>query len=169
MSSARLTHSGTIALNAAVMNTGSTLSLHHTGLTVSDLDRALLFWCDGLGGRVLFRQRRAGGYFGTIIGEADARVEMVQVELTAGGHRIELFQFDPLGNSYRLRAADVGFAHLCVSTPDLDVVLARLERAGGHRVSDPVQIDAGINAGGRAVYVRDSDGHVVELFEPGSS
>ena len=31
-------------------------------------------------------------------------------------------------------------------------------------VSDPVYIDSGANAGGRAVYVRDPDGHTVELF-----
>jgi glyoxylase I family protein len=155
-------------LNVVVMTADQDLSLHHTGLTVSDLDRALTFWCDALGGRVLFRQQRDGGYFATVVGEAGARVQMAHVELAPGGHRIELFQFEPAGDSYRLRTADVGFAHLCVSTPDLDPVVARLEAAGGHRVSDPVQIDDGINAGGRAVYVRDPDGHVVEIFQPGS-
>ena len=39
--------------------------------------------------------------------------------------------------------------------------------AGGTPVTpEPVAIDRGANAGGRALYVRDPDGHVLELFEP---
>ena len=67
---------------------------------------------------------------------------------------------------HRMRAADIGFAHVCLATDDLDAILASLEDAGGRRMTDPVEIDGGVNAGGRAVYVRDPDGHVVELFGP---
>jgi catechol 2,3-dioxygenase-like lactoylglutathione lyase family enzyme len=59
----------------------------------------------------------------------------------------------------------VGFAHVCVATDELDGLLGRLETAGGARMTDPVEIDAGVNVGGRAVYVRDPDGHVLELFQ----
>lgn len=142
-------------------------AMHHTGLTVSDLDRALGFWCDALGGRLIFRQEREGGYFAAIVREPQARVQMAHLELEPGGHRIELFQFDaPTAGSHRLRPADVGFAHVCVATDKLKSLLARLEAAGGTRMSDPVKIDGGVNAGGRAVYVRDPDGHVVEVFQP---
>jgi glyoxylase I family protein len=141
-------------------------ALHHTGLTVSDLDRALGFWCEALGGRLIFRQEREGGYFAAIVREPGARVMMAHLELEPGGHRVELFQFaTPPAGSHRLRPADVGFAHICVATDDLDPLLARLEAAGGERMSDPVEIDGGVNAGGRAVYVRDPDGHVVEVFQ----
>ncbi len=144
-------------------------ALHHTGLTVSDLDRALSFWCDALGGELIFRQEREGGYFAAIVAEPAARVRMAHLELEPGGHRIELFQFDaPPAGSHRLRPADTGFAHVCVSTEELEGLVARLETAGGARMSDPVEIDGGVNAGGRAVYVRDPDGHVLEVFEPGS-
>ncbi|MDQ6818607.1 MAG: VOC family protein [Actinomycetota bacterium] len=141
--------------------------LHHTGLTVSDLDRALRFWCDALGGQEVFRQERSGGYFEAIVCEPGARVRMAQLELEPGGHRVELFHFDaPQAGGHRLRPADVGFAHVCVATDEIDALLGRLETAGGTRMTDPVEIDAGVNAGGRAVYVRDPDGHVLELFQP---
>jgi glyoxylase I family protein len=141
--------------------------LHHTGMTVSDIDLALGFWCDALGGREIFRQERAGGYFAEIVCEPGARVRMAQLELSPGGHRLELFEFQsPAGEHHRLRSADVGFAHVCVATEELDHLLERLEAAGGRRMTDPVAIDGGVNAGGRAVYVRDPDGHVVELFQP---
>jgi len=143
------------------------IALHHTGLTVSDLDRSLQFWCDALGGRLIFRQEREGGYFAAIVREPEAKVRMAQVELAGGGHRVELFQFDrPAAGSHRSRPADVGFAHICVVTCELDLLLARLEAAGGTRMSDPVAIDAGVNAGGRAVYVRDPDGHALEVLQP---
>lgn len=141
--------------------------LHHTGLTVSDLERALGFWADALGGQLVFRQERAGGYFAAIVGEPSARVKMAQLELEPSGHRIELFEFEaPPAGHHRQRPADVGFAHVCVTTDDVEGLLERLEAAGGSRMSDPVAIDAGVNAGGRALYVRDPDGHVLEVFQP---
>jgi catechol 2,3-dioxygenase-like lactoylglutathione lyase family enzyme len=66
----------------------------------------------------------------------------------------------------RLRPRDVGFAHVCVAVEDLDEALARLVAGGGEPFSPPVEVDTGANRGGRAVYVRDPDGHVVELFVP---
>jgi hypothetical protein len=104
------------------------------------------------------------------VGEPEVRVRMVQLELEPGGHRIELFQFDaPPAGGHRLRPADVGFVQTCVTTTDPEPLLARLEVAGGRRVSDPVAIDGGVNARGRAVYVRDRDGQAVELFRPGAA
>jgi hypothetical protein len=39
-------------------------------------------------------------------------------------------------------------------------------QAGGRPFTGPVAVDTGANRGGRALYVRDPDGHVVELFQP---
>ena len=142
-------------------------TFHHTGLTVSDIERALGFWGEALGGTIVVRQEQHGGYFGAIIGESDAHVKMAQLELRPGGHRVELFEF--AGNHTRdryTRPVEVGFAHICIATDDVEAVMSRLEAAGGSRVSDAVEIDDGVNAGGRAVYVRDPDGHVVEVFQP---
>ena len=45
--------------------------------------------------------------------------------------------------------------------------MARLLAAGGTTATpEPVVIDRGANTGGRALYIRDPDGHVLELFEP---
>jgi glyoxylase I family protein len=141
--------------------------LHHTGLTVSDLDRSLRFWRDAVGAREVMAQEQDGGYFEAVVREPGARVRMAHLELDPGGPRIELFEFaSPAGGRHEARPADVGFAHVCLLTETLDELLERLERAGGRRFGDPVTVDRGANAGARAVYVRDPDGHVVELFEP---
>lgn len=143
--------------------------LHHAGMTVSDLDRALAFWRDALGMETVVDQESRGGYFEAIVGERDVVVRTHHLAFGGQGARVELFQFlSPRGGRHLSRPADVGFAHVCVAVDDgLDELLARLVAAGGTPVTpEPVEVDRGANAGGRAVYVRDPDGHVLELFQP---
>jgi catechol 2,3-dioxygenase-like lactoylglutathione lyase family enzyme len=141
--------------------------IHHTGLTVSNLERSLAFWGEALGMQVVMQQDRRGGYFEAIVGEHGVDVRTAQVAFAGEGARIELFEFrSPRGGSAVLRTADVGFAHVCVTCDDIDALLERLVAAGGEAVSAPVAVDSGANAGGRGVYVRDPDGHVLELFTP---
>jgi catechol 2,3-dioxygenase-like lactoylglutathione lyase family enzyme len=95
---------------------------------------------------------------------------MAHLAFGGKGHRIELFEYrSPRGGRVAPRPADVGFAHVCVTCDDLDAMLARLVAAGGRALSEPVTVDTGANAGGRAVYVCDPDGHTVELFTPPSA
>ena len=48
---------------------------------------------------------------------------------------------------------------------DLDGTYRRLQAGGVGFISAPVEIDTGINTGGRALYLRDPDGIPMELFE----
>jgi catechol 2,3-dioxygenase-like lactoylglutathione lyase family enzyme len=138
--------------------------LHHTGLTVADMDRSLHFWRDAMGMEVVFQQEKAGGYLEAIVGEPGAHVLMTHLAFGGEGPRIELFQYlAPSGGQHLSRPADVGFAHVCVACDDLDERLERLVAAGGRPFSTPVEVDTGVNKGGRSVYLRDTDGHVVEL------
>jgi len=139
----------------------------HTGLTVSDLEASLRFWRDALGMREAMSQEKEGGYLEAIVREPGAHVRMVHLEFPDGGSRIELFQYlAPRGGRVNGRPADVGFSPVCVACTDVDGLVARLVAAGGTPLSDPVDVDTGANRGGRCVYVRDPDGHVVELFAP---
>jgi catechol 2,3-dioxygenase-like lactoylglutathione lyase family enzyme len=140
--------------------------LHHTGLTISNLERSLGFWRDAMGMTVLFEQEKAGGYLEAIVREPRAHVRMAHLAFGGTGPRIELFEYiTPPGGEHVSRPADVGFAHICVACDDLDERLARLVAAGGEPLSGPVVVDTGVNRGGRGVYLRDPDGHMVELFE----
>jgi len=140
--------------------------LHHTGLTVSDLQRSLKFWRDALGMEVLFEQEKVGGYIEAIVREPAAHVRMAHLAFGGDGTRIELFEYvAPPGGRHIQRPADVGFSHVCVACDDLDERLERLVAAGGTAFSKPIEVDTGVNRGGRGVYLRDPDGHVVELFE----
>ena len=141
-------------------------TLHHTGLTVSDLERSLQFWRDAMGMEELFQQEKEGGYLEAIVREPGAHVRMAHLAFSGEGPRIELFQYlAPSGGQHLSRPADQGFVHVCIACEDLDERMKRLVAAGGTPFSEPVVIDTGVNRGGRGVYLRDPDGHVVELFE----
>jgi catechol 2,3-dioxygenase-like lactoylglutathione lyase family enzyme len=144
--------------------------LHHTGYTVSDLDRSVAFYRDLLGCEVLAEQEKRGGYLAAIVGYPDAHVRMAHLRLPAGEHVVELFQYvAPAGVAADVEPKNVGASHLCFLTDDLARDYERLSAAGVSFVSPPVEVDTGINAGGYALYLRDPDGIVVELFQPPAS
>ena len=81
--------------------------LHHTGLTVADLERSLRFWRDAMGMDVLFQQEKDRGYLEAIVGEPGAHVRMAHLAFGGEGPRIELFQYlAPSGGQHRLRPAE---------------------------------------------------------------
>ncbi len=142
-------------------------SLHHTGLTVRDLDASLRFYRDLLGMEVLFEAEREGGYFGAIVGYPDARVRMAHVVFPGSEHRLEIFEYirpEPRGDPGEPR--DVGITHVCLAVEDMEALHARLAAAGVDFYSEPVLVDQGVSAGGWGVYLRDPDGITVELFQP---
>ena len=140
-------------------------SLHHTGLTVSDLDRSLAFWRDALGMEVVMAQDKQGGYLEAIVREPGAHVRMAHLAFASDGPRIELFQYlAPVGGRAALRPADVGFAHVCILCDEIEPLLERAVAAGGVPFTEVIEVDTGANRGSRCLYLRDPDGHVVELF-----
>ncbi|MQA24472.1 MAG: hypothetical protein GEU94_03165 [Micromonosporaceae bacterium] len=141
--------------------------IHHTGLTVSDLDRSVSFYRDLLGCAEVMRQEKKGGYLTAIVGYPDAHVRMAHLRAPTGGHIIELFQYlAPPQLSAELEPRRLGNAHLCFLVDDLDAVHTRLVQAHVDLFSPPVEVDTGANAGGKALYLRDPDGITLELFQP---
>jgi len=144
-------------------------ALHHTGYTVSDLDRSVAFYRDLMGLEVLAQQEKQGGYLAAIVGYPFAHVRMAHLRAPASGHVLELFEYiAPKGETpERIEPRDVGTAHLCFLVDDLDAVYRRLVDAGVETfVSAPVLVDTGINTGGYGIYLRDPDGIVLEIFQP---
>ncbi len=123
-------------------------ALHHTGYTVSDLDRSVAFYRDLMGLEVIAQQEKEGGYLAAIVGYPDAHVKMAHLRAPASGHVLELFEYvAPEGSAPdRIEPKDVGSAHLCFL---VDVL-----------------VDTGINTGGYGVYLRDPDGILLEIFQP---
>lgn len=64
-----------------------------------------------------------------------------------------------------LRNPQPGAMHLAFLVPDIDPVFARVTQRGGIPLSEPVTITEGINAGGRACYLKGPDGITIELLQ----
>jgi len=146
----------------------ATRSLHHTGFTVSDLDRSVAFYRDLLGCEVIATQEKEGGYLAAIVGYPDAHVRMAHLRVPGGEHVIELFQYlSPAGGRADVEPRNVGASHLCFVVADLQAVYEDLlERGVTSFVSPPIEVDTGINRGGLGIYLRDPDGITVEIFQP---
>jgi catechol 2,3-dioxygenase-like lactoylglutathione lyase family enzyme len=142
--------------------------IHHTSLTVSDLERSLKFYRDILGCEVLATQEKQGGYLAAIVGYPDAHVRMAHLRLPNGETLIELFEYlAPAGTKADVEPRNVGASHICFVVADLRETYAALRANGVDSfVSPPVFVDTGANAGGWGVYLRDPDGIVLEFFQP---
>lgn len=140
-------------------------SIDHTGLTVSDLDRALGFYRDVLGLELVMQQEKAGGYLAAITGYPGAHVRMAHLT-TPGGGRLELFEYVvPRGSGRPPGTSTIGITHVCLVVADIRETYRKLVDAGAEPLSEPIEIDTGANAGAYGVYVRDPDGIVLELFQ----
>lgn len=133
----------------------------HVGLCVSDLERSLRFYRDGLGFREVGRLHTRGERVDVLLGLARADVSARFLE--RDGTRLELLRVEPMGAPARAPRPmnRPGLTHLSLRVEDLDAALHRLESAGGHaleatRVDDPEH-------GVAAVFVLDPDGTRVEL------
>ena len=164
------------------------LHVDHVALTVPDLDRAVAFYSDVIGGVQLYR-----------IGPFDAAVmprmldgrDWTEAHINVPGAclsiamlqvgpnlMLELFQYtEP--KTRRLeppRNCDLGGHHIAFKVADLDVAVKFLESHGVRVLAGPVALEDGPCAGLRINYFLDPWGNQLELveykrqaFEEGSS
>jgi catechol 2,3-dioxygenase-like lactoylglutathione lyase family enzyme len=61
---------------------------------------------------------------------------------------------------------NIGAGHICFNVESLPVVLEQFKKQGADLKGEPVEVVAGANKGGLAVYTSDPDGIVIELIQP---
>jgi catechol 2,3-dioxygenase-like lactoylglutathione lyase family enzyme len=144
------------------------LAVHHAGITVSDLDRAIAFYRDGIGLEVQMVFERDDETIARVVGMPGARLRIAFMRAGDESTRVELLQYlDPSGQPLSFRSNQPGSGHVCFQVDDVVAVVERLRAAGATFISDaPVELLQGPNAGARAMYLRDPDGAAVELFQP---
>ena len=89
-------------------------SFHHTGISVSDLDRSIRFYCELLGMKLEWRiDHKRGEAFEKVVGLTD--VDVSYAMLSGYGGRIELFQYHSAEGKPFLSdklVSDKGITHL---------------------------------------------------------
>ena len=139
----------------------------HTSYSVSDLSRTLPFYRDLLGFEVVHeRPEIVNSYWRSIVGFPDAVARDALLKIPGSDHFLELIEYkNPRGVAQNLTPNNPGSSHVSYLVDDLRGLYARLKEANVSFISEPVYLDAGPNAGGWALYMKDPDGIVIELFQ----
>jgi catechol 2,3-dioxygenase-like lactoylglutathione lyase family enzyme len=141
--------------------------MHHAGLHVRDLDRSIAFYRDHLGLILLARRDATADYTSAVVGYPCAHLRFAFLRHPAGGPILELIEYvAPRGEAIDTATKNPGTAHVCFEVADINGVHARLAAIGVRfRSAAPVEILAGVNRGGYAIYFTDPDGIVLELLQ----
>ena len=140
--------------------------VHHVGLTVADLDRAVSFWARLLGATPRDRRVLEGPQLATMVGYPGIRVEACWLDLP-GGTALELLRYLHRDDApYDPGTAHPGNVHVCLRVDDMDAAHAHAVACGARPVSErPIDVAAGPRAGARLAYLRDPDGVTIELVQ----
>ncbi len=142
------------------------IAADHTGFTVANFERSLIFWQDVLGFELSHRAHHTGDLASEVTGVAGAEISIAV--LKGFGHKIELLEYlVPADRKHvDLRPCDVGSVHIALTVDNLDAVLNAIAASGWKAAGKPQTLQSGPNAGKRVVYVRDPDGTTIEFMQP---
>jgi catechol 2,3-dioxygenase-like lactoylglutathione lyase family enzyme len=135
--------------------------LSHVGICVSDLERSLRFYREGLGFREVGALDIGGEPSATLLELPDVALRARYLE--RDGVRIELLHYPrpgATGGGARPMNA-LGLTHLSFRVSDLDAALARLLALGGVALDHTRVANAAL--GMQAVFLTDPDGTRIEL------
>jgi catechol 2,3-dioxygenase-like lactoylglutathione lyase family enzyme len=140
--------------------------VHHIGVTVADMDRAVLFWERLLGATARDRRVLQGPQLGTMVGYPGIRIDSCWIDLP-GGVALELLRYLERDETpYEPGTAHPGNVHVCLRVADMDAAHAHALACGARAVSErPIDVIAGPRAGSRLAYLRDPDGVTIELVQ----
>lgn len=133
------------------------LDVHHTSLSVADLDAQRAWYQRALGLHEVIEEFQLDEpAVRTVVLRSGSGVRLELIE-RAGARRDRAYA-DPLD-----AANTLGFGHWAVSVRDLDVAFTTIVAAGGAAVWPPADAVA---PGARFAYVKDPEGNLIELIQP---
>ena len=144
--------------------------LHHVGITVSDVERSLLFWKDFLGVEPRFHKILDASYLSQITGYEGISLDACWIDLP-GGVVLEILNYmttDKVPNTDA--TANPGNVHICFETNNAQKLFDHAKECGARPLTDgPVNVTEGPNKGAMGCYLRDPDGNTLEILQPADS
>ena len=142
--------------------------VHHTCITVSDMQQSIVFYRDLLGLELVMieESERSGDDRSEGLGVPKAKVKLAI--LRTADAQIELIEYvTAQGRPYDRCNNDVGAMHIAFQVDDVDAVYQRLLDHGVRFTAPPATIPAGPMAGWRWTYLFDPDGVSLEILQTG--
>lgn len=142
--------------------------IDHVGITTADLDRAVRFYTDVIGLKLVGTSSHSDPGTAALLG-LDS-VELTIADLDAGDGRIvELLHYSsPAGQRIAYESWNPATTHIAFRVPDLEAMRERLEAARVGVISTrPLSIEdpGGPWDGATCLYIRDPDGVILELVQ----
>jgi lactoylglutathione lyase len=130
------------------------------------MDRALVFYREGLGLEQAFDRILDAPYLKAVLGLEFDHIRAVYLNIPGGGF-LELLEYAGIERfAAASRPCDYGAGHLCLYVDDVEAIHRRLVGLGFRARSEGiVDITTGPNEGARSCYMADPDGYAVELFQ----
>jgi len=150
----------------------------HCALTVPDLDAAVAFYCNVIGGVELYRlgpfdareiPKMPDGrdWMAAHVNVPDGRVTLCMLQI-GQSLMLELFQYDrPTGSKEAVRNWDLGGHHIAFKVDDIAAATEYLRSKDLRVMAGPMNIDQGPAAGLKVNYFLDPWGNQLELVEYG--
>jgi catechol 2,3-dioxygenase-like lactoylglutathione lyase family enzyme len=150
---------------------GRLVRLHHIGLTVSKLEQAIEVLCRQMGLLEQVKYACDSAYIRhqALLADSSMRVAVLLIPNTE--IYVELWEFRSSGEpAADITSNNVGSAHVCLLVDNIMADHALLSRRGIQFVGPPVEVTAGVNKGGFAIYCLGPDNIRFELFQkPGAT
>ena len=138
-------------------------SFSHTGVTVTDFNRAVRFYWDVFGAPLVgvsdAPADRVQGFFG-VKGGGTCKIGWIRIP---GGAVIEIFHFEPQLPAEAIVWNRVGWTHICLNVRGIQKWYDYLVRKGVQIVSPPEQSPRGH----WLFFVKDFDGNLIEITDLG--
>ena len=142
--------------------------VHHVGMSVANLDKALAFWEAFLGVKARWRTLLERPYLGQHVGYPGVKIDAAFVDLP-GGNILELLDYKVADKAQGSEwTANPGNVHICINVENTRSAWERATALGARAVvpDGPVTVDAGPNKGAVVAYLRVHDGITLELYQP---
>lgn len=148
------------------------MGIDHAAIVVRNLERALRFYRDVMGFRVVLDKEAGGPALSAGHGREGVRARIVLLEVPGGRTRLELLHYrshegTPLPSDNQ--PYDEGLRHISFLVTDLDRAYTMLRSKGVQFISAPAQPQTPAALGGRFYYFRDPDGVILEIEESPSA
>jgi catechol 2,3-dioxygenase-like lactoylglutathione lyase family enzyme len=140
------------------------LGARHAGITVSDLDRSLEFYCGKLGLELLWRRLHEERDIAEITGVPEASAfDIAMLRIPGSDVEVELIEYKGCErHSGSARPCDYGTGHFAFFVEDIEGLYSDLASRGvAFRSDGPVAK----SSGGKSLYSLDPDGYVIEFSE----